>query len=227
MKIDFNKYPLPKRFRHHTAPNLYFPIKELKIIPTTYPPIFDKINWEMYFKNGKPAQELDVGCGKGAFLLEKAEQNPELNILGIEIRDNLVKWLQNILKEEKIENCNVLWYSIVNGLNFINNNSIENIYYLFPDPWSKQKHLKRRALNFETLDEYYRILNENGKLYLATDIKEVHEDHISLLEKHKKLSIKIVEINQKWNQPSTNKEQFCLRENIEYYRIIATNHDLV
>ena len=218
IKIDHNKYPLPDRKRHHTNPSYYIPIKELKNVPDGYPKIVKNIDWKNYFLNGKEPKKLDIGCGRGLFLLTLANNDKDVNILGIEVRQWCCDWLSNYIRMEKINNCGILRYCVSNGLEFINEGTISDIFYLFPDPWIKIKHRKRRAFNLDFLNEVYRLLESKGKLYLATDLKEIHQYHINTLNKFGKLNFIEVE---NWNLPSTNKELFCIKENIKYYRIIA------
>lgn len=221
MKINFDKYPLPHRLRHHVSPNLYLPVSELKVLPDYYPPLLLDIDWREHFQNGFPPNNLDVGCGKGKFLLDFSEKYPQQNILGIELRKGPADWLKNFLINEQIPNCSVLAYSVVNGLNFIADNSIEKIFYLFPDPWPKKKHHKRRAFNLYTLQEFYRVLKPCGEFYLATDVEEVHQYHLELLNTFNKLKFMEIASNNDWQLPITNKETFCILKNIPIFRIIA------
>ncbi len=221
MNIDYDKYPLPRRFRHHTNPMLYFPASELKIVPPGYPPIYDKIDWSEHFGNGAPPDALDIGCGKGSFLLEYSDQNPERNILGIEVRKIPADWIRNYIDGEKIGSCSVFWYSVVNGLRFAGDESVRDMFYFFPDPWPKRRHQKRRAFNNLLLEEAARILKKDGRLWLQTDVAEVDEYHKSLLDNHSGFRYEIVGPGDDWKLPVTNKEKFCIRKNIRIYRIIA------
>ena len=221
MEIDYSKYPMPHRFRHHTTPNAYFPVDELKVVPKSYPPLYESIDWKEHYADGKQPRYLDVGCAKGKFLLDYSELIPEENILGIELRVAPVDWLRGVIEGEKLPNVSVRWYSVVNGLNFIEDNSIKKVFYLFPDPWSKKKHLKRRALNEKMLDEYDRVFRDDGELYLATDLLDVHEDQKELIDNHPKFEYEEIATDDKWGLPVTNKEMFCRKENIKFYRMIC------
>ncbi len=221
MKIDYDKYPLPRRFRHHTNPLLYFPASELKIVPPNYPPVYDEINWQEHFSNGAPPDTLDIGCGKGTFLLEYSDQYPGRNILGIEVRKTPTDWIRNYIDGENIGNCSVLWYSVVNGLSFIGDESVRDIFYFFPDPWPKRRHQKRRAFNNLLLDETARTLKKDDRLWLQTDVAEVDEYHKDLLDGHAGFEYEIIESDNDWNLPVTNKENFCRRKNIPFFRIAA------
>lgn len=221
MEINYDKYPLPKRMRHHTASNLYFPLNELKTKPDYYPDLIHEINWKEHFINGKAPDILDIGCGKGALLFDYALLNPVQNILGIEVRSNAVRWIQEILSAYNINNASALWYSVVNGLSFIEDSSIEKIFYLFPDPWPKKKHLKRRAFNADTLEEYSRILKTGAELYLATDLEEVHDYHLETVKANGTFQINYKIDDSNWLLPVTNKEKFCRKEGIAFFRLIC------
>ncbi len=170
MNIDYKKYPTP-RMRHHTAPNLYVPFNEFKVLPRYYPPILPVIDWQKYFSDSAPPTALDIGCGRGGFLLEYALQHPEVNIFGVEVRKQAVEWIDSIIKGENLPNAGVEWYNTTNGLPFISSHSVDSIFYFFPDPWHKKKHHKRRAFNLNLVQEIYRTLKPNGKLYLMTDVE--------------------------------------------------------
>ncbi|MDR0927848.1 MAG: methyltransferase [Ignavibacteria bacterium] len=220
-KIDFAKYPFPARTRHHTNPSFYIALSELEVKPDGYPPLLASINWSDYFINSMPPTKLDIGCGRGLFTLTIADNEPQNNILGIEVRQWCCDWLQNFIHSESIANCGILRYSVPNGLPFISDSSIDEIYYLFPDPWIKTKHIKRRAFTLDFLNEVYRMLNDSGELYLATDLEEVHKYHIHLLNKFGKFQHQVITNDSEWNKPQTNKEIFCRKEGIPFYRIIA------
>ena len=223
MTIDFNKYPLPKkRIRHHVSPNAYFAASDQKVLTDAYPPLIESIVWSEHFDNKKAPDVMDIGCGRGSFLMHYALEHPETNILGIEIRPLCVEWIEGVIEGEKIGNCSVVRYSVANGLPFIEDNTIQKVFYLFPDPWTKTRYQKRRAFNAQFLSTIYDKFMIGGELYLATDVPEVHEHHIEELENFGKLSYKIVQSDDEWKLPITNKEKFCRKENIAFQRIICT-----
>jgi tRNA (guanine-N7-)-methyltransferase len=219
-QIDYTKYPVP-RLRHHANPVLYFPLKQHKNRNFSYPPLIEKFDWKELFSNAKPPMYLDVGCGLGKFLIESALENHKINILGFEVRKNAVEWISKVVYGEKIGNARVLWYSVVNGFPFIDTGSIEKIFYLFPDPWIKKRHHKRRAFSVELLDEFHRILSPGGLLYIMTDVPDVDEHHKKILDNYKGFSYEIAG-EEKWDiSIKTNQEEFCLEKHIPFSRIIC------
>jgi len=222
MLIDFKKYPFPaNKIRHHLSTNMYLPLSELKITPFNYPPVYETINWAEHFDNGKAPDCLDIGSGRGLFLLNYALAHPAQNILGIEVRDVPVNWLEQIIEGEKISNCSILRYSIANLLPFIQSNSIELIFYFFPDPWPKRKHFRRRVFSSEFLNECHRVLKPDGKLLIATDCDYVNEYHLEVLKSSIIFEFRETSSFSEWDLPITNKEKFCIANNLDVYRLVA------
>jgi len=219
--LDRKKYPWEVKVRHHVSAQNYLPIEELQNIPDTYPPIIENINWQEHFKNGNQPNVLDIGCGKGLFLLSVAYHERNKNFLGIEVRKYPVEWINLVAKEEGLDNCSTINYTVANGLRFINENSIDRVYYLFPDPWPKSKHFRRRAFNPRFIEEVYRVLKFGGELFLATDCDYVDEYQLSLIAKFGKFSVRRAETND-WDLPLTNKERFCVEKEIKVYKCICT-----
>ncbi|MFW5702007.1 MAG: tRNA (guanosine(46)-N7)-methyltransferase TrmB [Bacteroidota bacterium] len=218
--IDFDKYPFPKRVRHHVAPNLYFPASELKEKPSYYPPLIETIDWSEHFAECRPPDALDVGCGKGRFLLRYALANPVENVLGVEIRRPLVRWINEVARGETIANASAVWYSVVNGLDFIADEAVGRIFYLFPDPWPKKRHQKRRAFSDKFLTDSARVLRRGGELFLATDVAEVDEYHRKLMEGNADFETRRVDASE-WGLPPTDKETFCIHHGIDVYRLVC------
>ncbi len=211
--VDFTKYPLP-RIRHHTNPNFYLPYDSFRVKPKNYPPLIKEINWKKIFLNGKSPNSLDVGCGIGKFLLEFALQNKNENILGFEVRQKAADWINNVIDSENIKNAGALWFSVASGIKFIADESIEKIFYFFPDPWFKKKHHKRRALTIKLIAEFRRVLKPKGKIYTMTDVSEIDEFQLELFLTRKKFKQELTD-ETKWNlNARSNQEEFCLNKKI-------------
>jgi len=105
-------------------------------------------------------------------------------------------------------------------LDFIDEDSINYVFYLFPDPWPKQRQQRRRLFSETFLQNVYRVLKPNGLLYLATDCDYVDEFHRKLLTQTNLFEFKTTDESQ-WNLPKTNKELFCIEKNIKRYKLIC------
>ncbi|HMT11779.1 MAG TPA: tRNA (guanosine(46)-N7)-methyltransferase TrmB [Ignavibacteria bacterium] len=219
-KINYTKYPLP-RIRHHANPVLYFPLKQLKGERFFYPPVLDSVEWNEVFRNGKPPDMLDIGCGLGRFLIDTSLTDETKNILGFEVRHGAVEWIENVISSESLGNVKALWYSAVNGFPFIKNETINKVFYFFPDPWVKKRHYKRRAFSAELLAEIHRVLLPGGKLYLMTDVPEVDEFQQQVLKTFGKFDFSYAD-GDKWDlQVKTNHEIFCTERRIPFIRMIC------
>lgn len=224
-KIDYTKYPLP-RIRHHANPVLYFPLSQHTVKDIHYPPVLNSVEWKEIFANGKPADYLDVGAGLGKFLIDISLAEPNKNVLGFEVRANAVDWTNDVLKGEGLTNGKVLWYSAVNGFPFIADQSIEKIFYFFPDPWPKKRHHKRRAFSTGLLDEFSRVLKRDGVLYIMTDVPEVDEYHREILTQHIDFTFTYVEESD-WDLPAkTYQEEFSNNLNIPFTRLMCRKNQV-
>jgi tRNA (guanine-N7-)-methyltransferase len=220
--INYKKYPFIAKIRHHVSSNNYLPLSELSLMPENYPPPVNDIDWSEVFINSQKANILDIGCGKGVFLISYALENPNDNILGIEIRSEAVEWINSVVEGEQIPNCKSLYYTVANGLPFIEDNAIDKAFYLFPDPWPKRRHYRRRAFGIPFLSEVHRVLKPGSNLYLATDVDYVNDYHIKMLKSFGKFSFKQLDGKDEWQFPTTNKENFCIKKNIPVFRLICT-----
>lgn len=213
-----SRYPQP-RIRHHTNPQVYLPLAQLHIIPPNYPPLIERLAWAEVFANAQLPSVLDIGCGMGRFLLEYALNHPSDNILGLEVRKPAVEWLANVLRSEGIGNAAVRWYSVANGLSFVEDNTMTAVTYFFPDPWFKKRHAKRRAFTPALLKEIHRVLRCDGTLYLMTDVLAVDQYQREIIAAHGGFSIEEVYEDDHWFAERSDHELFCRLRGIPYVRV--------
>ncbi len=220
-EIDFSKYKIP-RIRHHSNRSFYFSADKHTKKVSTYPPADKSINWSKIFANAKPPDCIDIGCGLGKFMLRYACNYPDLNILGLEVRNVAVNWINGIIKSEMLGNAGALWYSSANLFPFIEDESVSRVFCLFPDPWVKRRHNKRRVINKSTINDIHRILLPKGKLYLMTDVDELSGYHIEQLESQGGFTFQLVS-EDNWDLKfRSNQEEFCLSKGISIKRMICT-----
>ena len=219
-KIDFTKYPMP-RVRHHVSPQVYLPAEQQRITPAWYPPTFNALEWSKVFSNGAPPSVLDIGCGRGGFLLQHALHYPSVNILGVEVRQMLVDWINGVVDGEDLKNVRALWYSVANGLDFLEEHSIDHAVYLFPDPWPKKRHHKRRLFTAQFLDDLLRVLKPDGQLFLASDVPDVFAYQAEVIKEHGKLELRELAPSEWRFDFSTDQQNFCERKGIPYQLMVA------
>ena len=220
-EIDWSKYPLP-RVRHHVNSQAYLPASQHHVLQEWYPPVRNSAEWDIWFQNGCQADVLDIGCGRGAFLLRHALAFPELHILGLEVRHILTTWINNVVLGENLKNARAEWYSMANGLDWIAPSSVQYAVYLFPDPWPKQRHNKRRAFSAEFLAMLHRVLVPGGRLWLATDRPEVDDFQRKVLAGSDLFTVSPHLTDDEWPFPfTTDQQMFCQSKDIPYARYYA------
>lgn len=129
-------------------------------------PTANKGQWNMSFSNNRPIN-IEIGMGKGKFLIGMADEHPDINFIGIEKYSSvLYKAVGKITDEENIRFiCNDA--SLI--ADFFEKNEVEKIYLNFSDPWPKARHEKRRLTSHRFLDVYEKVLQAGGKLEFKTD----------------------------------------------------------
>ena len=112
---------------------------------------------------------VEIGCGKGKFIIENAEKNPDINYIAIEKVPDVILLAAEKVKEKKLENVRFMMCD-AKGLNEIfEEKSVDRIYLNFSDPWPKAKHYKRRLTYKTFLDVYRFILKDEGAIHFKTD----------------------------------------------------------
>jgi len=114
--------------------------------------------------------EVDLGCGKGRFLLARASAHPETNFLGV---DRMLKRIRKVDRKavrRHLDNVRLVrveaYYAVVY---LIPPRSVRTYYIFFPDPWPKKRHHKNRLFNELFLEALDRTLEPEGSVHLATD----------------------------------------------------------
>ncbi len=131
-----------------------------------------EIDWQTLFGAARPV-EIEVGCGKGSFLVAYARAHPELSVLGIENQPRWVRWIEGRLARNVVPNARVLCAdaALIVG-RFVPDASVRAYHVYFPDPWWKRKHHKRRLVQASFASELHRTLEPGGILHLATDVRD-------------------------------------------------------
>ena len=136
-------------------------------------PVKQKGRWDEFFEKKQPIH-LDLGCGKCTFLAELAYRNKDVNYIGVDISyDILGVARRNISErygEEEVKNVALLSYNIEQILGIIDEGEkVDRIYINFCNPWQKARCHKRRLTHRRQLENYKKILSENGEIWFKTD----------------------------------------------------------
>lgn len=113
---------------------------------------------------------LEIGFGGGEHLLWQARQNPDVVVIGCEpFEDGVIKVL-TAATGEKLQNIRIHMDDVRGILKTMAPNSIDRAFILFPDPWPKRKHRKRRLVNSSLLKLLARVMRPGAELRIGTDI---------------------------------------------------------
>ncbi|MGG7144524.1 tRNA (guanosine(46)-N7)-methyltransferase TrmB [Clostridium nigeriense] len=143
-----------------------------------------KGKWREAFNNNNPIY-LELGCGKGTFIAVHGSENPDINYLAIDIKDEvLVLAKRNIEKayDEKGLEVNNLKFmaqeiSLINDV-FSEEDIVDRIYINFCNPWPKKKHKKRRLTHSKQLEKYKQFLAKGAKIYFKTDDDDLFNESL-------------------------------------------------
>lgn len=134
-------------------------------------------DWSQVFADPTRPLHLDIGCGRGAFLLKMAEQEPDWNYLGLEIREPIVDQALEWRDEAGLKNLHYIFCNVSNSLHPIlaslEPGTLARVSIQFPDPWFKRKHQKRRVVQPEMVATLAEFMTETAIVFLQSDILEV------------------------------------------------------
>lgn len=112
---------------------------------------------------------LEIGSGKGQFLLDMALKFPNIKFIGVEKNVTCAGFTAKKLVENNIANAKLVFGDAQMMTPSINSDSVKGIFLNFSDPWPKKRHSKRRLTSESFLLEYFRILKKGAKLIFKTD----------------------------------------------------------
>jgi len=112
---------------------------------------------------------LEIGFGGGEHLAHQAALHPEVNFIGCEPYMNGVASALSHIEEQKLTNIRIYNDDARDLINNLPDNSLEKVFILYPDPWAKTRHNKRRIVSSELLDSLARVMKSGAELRLATD----------------------------------------------------------
>lgn len=146
-------------------------------------PFFIKDNFEHYskwnevFQNNNPIY-LELGCGWGKFISEHAENNKNINYIGIDLKDEVLVYALRKLKEQELYNARILAMNISFIEKVLSKDEIDRIYINFCNPWPKLRQNKRRLTHSVFLKKYKEFLKSSSEIWFKTDDDGLFRDSI-------------------------------------------------
>ena len=136
-------------------------------------PIENKGKWNELFENNNPI-EIEIGTGKGKFIIEKAKQYPNINFIGIEKYDSPLVNAVKLLNGIELNNLKLICFDALK-IDEIFDKEIDKIYLNFSDPWPKKRHEKRRLTSKQFLDKYDKLFKNEKRIQMKTDNDDLYE----------------------------------------------------
>ena len=133
-----------------------------------------KGKWHEFFGNKNPIH-IEVGMGKGRFIIDMAKLHPEINYIGIEKYSSVLVRALEKLEQLPINNLIFIRMDAENICDVFDTNEVDRIYLNFSDPWPKDRHAKRRLTSKEFFRRYDQILIPDGQVEFKTDNRDLFE----------------------------------------------------
>jgi len=142
--------------------------------------------WRAFFGNDRPIH-VELGMGKGIFISKMSAKYPEINFIGVDRYDELVRRASDKARKEWKEqhdeaprNLALVRYNIEFLEEMFEPSEIDRIFLNFSDPWPKAKHARRRLTHPRFLEKYKTALNDNGEIHMKTDSVSLFEYSLNM-----------------------------------------------
>ena len=170
---------------------------------------------------GEAPWEVEIGFGKGRYLLQRAVAEPAIRLLGIEMAAPYFKVVERRIGRRSVDNVLIILGEALYVLStMLRAGFARAVHVYFPDPWPKDRHHKRRLLDDDTIDLLLSLLEPGGVLWFATDHLDYGEGVADLLDSHPALEVERFEA---WaGGARTNYELKYEREGRSILRLVAT-----
>ncbi|GLO66961.1 MULTISPECIES: tRNA (guanosine(46)-N7)-methyltransferase TrmB [Oceanobacillus] len=177
-------------------------------------PKSNKGNWNQLFNNNNPIH-VEIGSGKGQFILGMAKQHPDINFIGIELAKSIIVSAVQKIDKESLANVFMLNENAIDVREMFADDEISMIYLNFSDPWPKNRHEKRRLTYERFLNQYQDILCTNGEVILKTDNRGLFEYSVVSFSQYgmniKELNVDLHAIEDETNVMTEYEEKFSAK----------------
>ena len=140
-----------------------------------------KGKWKEKFGNDNPIN-IEIGMGKGRFIMDLARLNPDINYVGVEKFSSVLVRAIEKQTEEKLPNLCFIRMEAENIEDVFEKEEVDYIYLNFSDPWPKDRHAKRRLTSVQFLKRYENILAKDGGITFKTDNRPLFDFSLEQIE---------------------------------------------
>ena len=146
--------------------------------------IINSFNERKLLKIDKKFQRitLEVGFGNGEFLIKQSNLNKDSLFIGCEVYLNGFSKVLNKINDRQINNIKICSINFIYLVQVLKNETIDQIYFINPDPWPKARHNKRRVINIENLNLMASKLKKNCSIIVTTDSLDYYEYIVSIFK---------------------------------------------
>ncbi|WP_099158819.1 tRNA (guanosine(46)-N7)-methyltransferase TrmB [Virgibacillus ndiopensis] len=134
----------------------------------------NKSKWKSVFNNENPIH-VEIGTGKGQFLVGMAKQFPNVNFIGIELAKSIIVTAAQKVKAAELDNILLINENASDLREIFADDEISTIYLNFSDPWPKNRHEKRRLTFHTFLEQYRHVMKDSSELVMKTDNRGLFE----------------------------------------------------
>ncbi len=149
-------------------------------------------DYKKLFGNDNPV-EMEIGCGKGSFIVQKAKQNPNVNFIAVELLQNIIVMACELAKKEGLKNIRFFNSGAEYLPRYIKENSISNIYLNFSPPYPKIGSESHRLTSDNYVKAYKSFLVDGGAVFQKTDDREFFEYSLNKFIEHGFSAIEITD----------------------------------
>ena len=204
-----------RRIGHKLSP------RQQNLLNTILPPIRisleekDRRDPQNWFGSHIKQVWLEIGFGSGEHLVSQAKAHPEIGFIGCEPYINGIVKVLSSIEEGNIGNIRIYDDDAVHVISRLSPKSVDRVFLLFPDPWPKKRHAKRRFVTRENADHLANIMKDGGELRIASDIGAYMRSTLLTFADHKAFAW-VDDGPHSWNirtpdWPPTRYEQKALR----------------
>lgn len=143
-----------------------------ELLPKLYPDLHSATAPAAWFETAKSGYVLEIGFGGGEHLAARAKATPDTGFIGCEPFINGVAKLLIEINENNLTNIAIHNDDARDVMAALPDNCLDGAYLLYPDPWPKKRHNKRRFINHENLCDMFRILKPGAEFLVASDIAD-------------------------------------------------------